>query len=252
MSLQMLGTRENTVQGGAPDEGYTLSSVMRRIRIAMEGFMMPPTLLDSETEALSGSGLDAILLMLDERLTLKIDTDGQVTGVEGIEQIVDKAAALYGDNPALRAQVTELIQEQQKEYAMQDLAPYPSHAVGINDSWIIDLPVQVSDAGGAESPSTLPVRMTLNRRENGQAFITGQGEIIVDTETNSFGLGSHDATTSKVPVTLKMELVVDEASGLPLKMLMEMHSHMEIPAEQGSQNQQFDSMMRIKLSNKLL
>ncbi len=196
----------------ASDEAFEVRMTYYRVRFEQEG-PMGAISYDSEnppeTVPMQARGFSALV---GQSMTMKLDPMGKVLEVKGVDDMLERMLAQYGEiDETMRGQIEQSLRGQFGEEAMTSqmesmFAIYPEEDVAVGDTWSREVSVR----------SGLPLKVTTNYRlaglEGNRAALEMEGKILPDADgpVNMGGMQIEFDITG----TQKGTAVMDVSTGL--------------------------------------
>jgi hypothetical protein len=155
-------------------------------------------------------------------LALRITSDGEVVEVRGIDEMLDRmiAAMNLPDTPQKEMVVSNLRQQFGADAFRQQFEQitsfYPLREVAVGDRW------ESTQTISAGFPMTVRSLYILKSRQGGKAYIDVSSAVTSDPK-NPVAMGQL-TMAYEIGGTQKGEIVVEEASGLPVRSDLDLES----------------------------
>lgn len=232
--MNMLMQTEMLVKKSSDNENL-LSMSYKRLAIET---VTPMTSLTLDTESDDNQpGIEYLKLMTDKKFEITVDKRGEITHVEGLEQIIsDITQKINQDNPAVQSYKNTLNDafgvENVKNNFRQTTPSYPEYEIGIGDKWSY---VQLTRTAQFE------FRMVniSEVKEIKPDFVLIQINSTIETPANKAVQIEGINATISMKGSQVAEVSVDPVSGVPMKGIIKQDISGELTldmSEQGIQN----------------
>ena len=189
MDQTMGMTYRYDVQSVAPDGTATIKVAYEALKMAMD---LPTGKVDYDSKNPSAeipAMAKGVAAMVGQSFTMQMNSQGQVTKVEGLAALMDRVISqLDLPDAAAKSMVNDMLKKQFGDDAMVGtmqnmMAIYPEGPVGLGDTWTKTLSVT------AGFPMQLENTYTLKSRAGGMATLDVQSKIRSDPDAEPVAVG---------------------------------------------------------------